>query len=61
MFLWSYPAPGSIVQFLGALVVAVRDIHEAYRMNGDMICGTYIVHMGSTEREEAKPRATSCI
>jgi hypothetical protein len=31
----------------------VRDIHEVYRMFGEMICGTHMVHMGSPEREEA--------
>jgi hypothetical protein len=31
----------------------VRDIHEAYRMFGEMICGTHMVHMGSPGREEA--------
>jgi hypothetical protein len=43
----------------------VRDIHEVYRMFGEMICGTHMVHVGSPEREEATflllPRATSCI
>jgi hypothetical protein len=32
---------------------SVRDIHEVYRMFGEMICGTHMVHMGSPEREEA--------
>ena len=45
--------------------ITVRDIHEAYRTDGDMICGTHMVYMGSPEREEATflllPRATSCI
>ena len=35
------------------LILAVRDIHEVYRMFGEMICGTHMVHMGSPEREEA--------
>ena len=32
----------------------VRDWHEVYRMFGEMICGTHMVHMGSPEREEAR-------
>jgi hypothetical protein len=34
-------------------LTCLRDIHEAYRMNGDMIYGTHMVHMSSPEREEA--------
>lgn len=34
-------------------LTCVRDIHEAYRIIGDMICWTHMVYMSSPEREEA--------
>jgi hypothetical protein len=50
---------------LGVILLPVRDIHEVYRMFGEMICGTHMVYMGAPECEEATflllPRATSCI
>ena len=59
------PSPGAPEPFPGAPDPSVRDIHEAYRTDGDMICGTHMLYMGSPEREEATfsllPRATSCI
>lgn len=45
--------PGYYV-FLGAMRPFVRDLPEVYRMFGEMICGTHMVHMGSPEREEAR-------
>ena len=38
---------------LGLYSGTVRDLPEVYRMFGEMICGTHMVHMGSPEREEA--------
>ena len=35
------------------LILAIRDIHEVYRIFGEMICGTHIAYMGSPKREEA--------
>jgi hypothetical protein len=32
----------------------MSDIHEAYIMAGDMICGTRMVHLDSPEHEEAR-------
>jgi hypothetical protein len=40
--------------FLGAPRCSVRDIHEVYRMFGEMICGTHMVHMGSLNARKQK-------
>jgi hypothetical protein len=48
----------------GSASAAIRDIHEAYRTDGDMISGTHMVYMGSLEHGEAifvlHSRAASC-
>ena len=44
----SWPGNGcNTLEDLGTLLVVVRDIHEAYRINGDMIYGTHMMHMSS--------------
>jgi hypothetical protein len=44
----SWPGNGcNTLEDLGTLLVVVRDINEAYRMNGDMIYGTHMMHMSS--------------
>lgn len=49
----------------GSASAAVRDIHEAYKTNRDMICGTHEVYMSSLELGEAifvvLSRAVSCM
>jgi hypothetical protein len=43
-----------LAYLLGLLTYLVRDIHEAYRTDGDMICETHMVYMvRSPGREEA--------
>jgi hypothetical protein len=57
--------PGKGIVFSGSQRAVARDIPEAYKTDGDMVCGTHMVYMSSPEREEATflllPRATSCI
>lgn len=44
----SWPGNGcNTLEDLGTLLAVVRVVHEVYRMNGDMIYGTHIMHMGS--------------
>ena len=49
----------------GSATAAVRDIHEAYKTDRDMICGTHEVYMSSLELGEAifvvRSRAASCM